>query len=320
MAGNSQRRGAMRNEGSKKGMQVGSGGQRRKALKGKGPTPKAVERPHHPAAKRKRAAEKRAAKSTTSRGGSRGKNASSELLFGRNSVLEALLADIPVISLSVQQYVDSDDRIKEIMTVAADRGLPIMEVSKLELERMSDGGNHQGVALRVPAYEYVEADDLMHGASTLIVALDGVTDPRNLGAIARSAAGFRADGVLIPERRAAGVTAAAWKTSAGALARVPVARTVNLTRALKAYQKAGCTVIGLAADATVALDALDVDVVSGPIVLVVGSEGKGLSRLVAEACDWTVSIPMDSATESLNASVAAGISLYAISTMRSARR
>ena len=307
----------MRNEGSKKGMKVGSGGQRRKALKGKGPTPKATERPYHAAAKRKKAAEKSAAKRGAKRTtGSRGKRDTSELLFGRNSVLEALRAEIPVTSLSVQQYIDADDRVQELMMIAAERGLPIMEVSKLELERMCDGANHQGVALRVPPYEYVEADDLVDGADTLIVALDGVTDPRNLGAIARSAAGFRANGVLIPERRAAGVTAAAWKTSAGALARVPVARTVNLTRALKAYQKAGCTVIGLAADADRAIGDLPNDVTSGPCVLVVGSEGKGLSRLVEEACDWTVNIPMDSATESLNAAVAAGIALYAMSLTR----
>lgn len=307
----------MRNEGSKKGMKVGSGGQRRKALKGKGPTPKATERPYHAAAKRKKAAEKSAAKRGAKRtAGSRGKRDTSELLFGRNSVLEALRAEIPVTSLSVQQYIDADDRVQELMMIAAERGLPIMEVSKLELERMCDGANHQGVALRVPPYEYVEADDLVDGADTLIIALDGVTDPRNLGAIARSAAGFRANGVLIPERRAAGVTAAAWKTSAGALARVPVARTVNLTRALKAYQKAGCTVIGLAADADHAIGDLPTDVTSGPCVLVVGSEGKGLSRLVEEACDWTVNIPMDSATESLNAAVAAGIALYAMSLTR----
>ena len=317
MAGNSQRKGAMRNAGSKKGMQVGSGGQRRKQLKGKGPTPKATERPHHPAAKRKKAAEKRAAKSTGRRGGTGAKRDTSELLFGRNSVLEALRAEIPVTSLSIQQYLDSDDRVKEIMMVAADRGLPIMEVSRLELDRMSDGGNHQGVALRVPVYEYADPDELVDGANTLIVALDGVTDPRNLGAIARSAAGFGANGVLIPGRRAAGVTAAAWKTSAGALSRVPVARAVNLTRALKAYQKAGCTVIGLAADADHDIAGLPADVVSGPCVLVIGSEGKGMSRLVEEACDWTVSIPMESATESLNAAVAAGIALYALSTSRS---
>jgi 23S rRNA (guanosine2251-2'-O)-methyltransferase len=146
------------------------------------------------------------------------------------------------------------------------------------------------------------------------VALDSVTDPRNLGAVVRSAAGFGAHGVLVPERRAAGMTASAWKTSAGAAARVPVAQAVNLTRQLKAYQEAGCMVVGLAADGDVALP--DLDLADGPLVVVVGSEGKGLSRLVAETCDQLVSIPMASTLESLNAGVAASIALYAIDQRR----
>ena len=143
-----------------------------------------------------------------------------------------------------------------------------------------------------------------------------MTDPRNLGAVVRSAAGFGAHGVLVPERRAAGMTASAWKTSAGAAARIPVAQAVNLIRQLKAYQEAGCMVIGLAADG---------DVVAArpragrrPLVVVVGSEGKGLSRLVAETCDQLVSIPMAGTLESLNAGVAASVALYAIASRRSA--
>ena len=147
-----------------------------------------------------------------------------------------------------------------------------------------------------------------------MVALDSVTDPRNLGAVIRSASGFGAHGVLIPERRAAGMTAAAWKTSAGAAARVPVAQTVNLVRQLKAYQQAGCMVVGLAADGEVSLP--DLDLADGPLVVVVGSEGKGLSRLVSETCDQLVSVPMSSSLESLNAGVAAGVALYAIAQAR----
>src|SRR4029453_1040868 len=128
------------------------------------------------------------------------------------------------------------------------------------------------------------------GEPPLVVALDQVTDPRNLGAAIRSASGFGAHGVLIPERRAAGMTASAWKTSAGAAARIPVAQTVNLVRQLKAYQEAGCMVVGLAADGDVSLP--DFDLATGPLVLVVGSEGDGLSRLVAETCDQLLSIPM----------------------------
>ena len=146
------------------------------------------------------------------------------------------------------------------------------------------------------------------------MALDQVTDPRNLGAVIRSAAGFGAHGVVIPERRSAGMTASAWKSSAGAAARIPVAQTVNLVRQLKAFQDAGCMVVGLAADGDVSLP--DLDLADGPLVVVVGSEGNGLSRLVAETCDQLVSIPMANQLESLNAGVAASVTLYAISEAR----
>ena len=184
---------------------------------------------------------------------------------------------------------------------------------------MTTGAVHQGLAARVPAYEYAHPDELLDRADELkepplIVALDSVTDPRNLGAVIRSAAGFGAHGVVIPERRAAGMTASAWKTSAGAAARIPVAQTVNLVRQLKAYQDAGCMVVGLAADGDVSLP--EFDLAAGPLVLVIGSEGKGLGRLVTETCDQIVSIPMANSLESLNAGVAASVALYAISQAR----
>jgi len=318
MAGNSQRRGAMRKEGTKKGQTVGSGGQRRRALEGKGPTPKAVERPKHKAYKAAKRAEKTAA--TTTRAPRR-TSRSAEYVVGRNSVVDALTARIPVVGLYVALNIDVDDRIREALRIAGDRGLPIMESSRTDLDRLVDGANHQGMALKIPAYKYAEPDDLLQaaadaGAQALIVALDGVTDPRNLGAIVRSAAAFGAHGVVVPERRSAGMTAAAWKTSAGAAARVPVARTTNLTRAIQAYQKAGCFVLGLAADGDVDLPDLDLGLVTGPLVIVVGSEGKGLSRLVAETCDQIVSIPITRDTESLNAGIAAGVALYGISVLR----
>ena len=318
MAGNSQRKGAMRNPGSKKGATVGSGGQRRKGLQGKGPTPKAKDRTKHPAARRARAAEKAAGRQAP-RGGKRSDGR--EVLVGRNPVVEALRANVPASALYVQQFVDTDERVREALTLAADRGLPLMEVPRPELDRMSGGAVHQGLLLTVPAYDYLDPDDLLAramdvGTGPLLVALDGVTDPRNLGAIVRSAAAFGAQGVLIPERRAAGVTGSAWKASAGTLASVPVARATNLTRALQSYAKAGCTIIGLAADGDLDLTALGADVAADPLVIVVGGEGRGLSRLVGEACDYRVSIPMDSAAESLNAAVAAGIALYAVAALR----
>ena len=316
MAGNSQRKGATRNAGSKKGATVGSGGQRRKALKGKGPTPKATERSYHPAAKRERAAAKRAevaanrAPASTRRGSAR---EDGSMLMGRNPVVEALRAKVPAKALYVQARLEADDRLREALRLAVASNITLHEVAKPELDRMTEGGAHQGMVLTVPAYDYADLDDIRTGS--LLIALDGVTDPRNLGAVARSAAAFGADGIVIPSRRSAGVSAAAWKTSAGALARVPVAQVTNLTRALESLQKDGFTVVGLAADGPEDIDALPV--LTDRLVLVIGSEGAGLSRLVGETCDWLARISMRGGTESLNASVAAGIALHAVFAARS---
>ena len=322
MAGNSQRRGAMRKDGTKKGATVGSGGQKRQALEGRKPTPKAVDRPHHPAARRERAAQRRADDPTprgssrpTSGRGTSGRRTSASLLMGRNSVVEALRAGIPASALYVQVKLDADDRLRESLRLAVAANISILEVARTELDRMTDGGVHQGLVLSVPEYAYREAADLE--SATLIVALDGVTDPRNLGAIARSAAAFGAGGIVIPTRRSVGVTAGAWKTSAGALARIPVAQVTNMTRTLQGLQKQGFTVIGLAADADVTLGGLSQDTLTDPLVVVIGAEGAGLSRLVGETCDWRVSIPMVGGVESLNAAVAAGIVLQTVFSARS---
>ncbi len=315
MAGNSQRRN--RRTTSKKGAHVGSGGQRRRALEGKGPTPPAEMRKGHPKQRMANAAAKRAAAATQRKAGGRagkGGKSPSELVVGRNPVLEALRAEIPVAALYVQQYIDSDDRVREALKFATERGVPLMEAPRPELDRLTAGLNHQGLVLQIPPYEYAHPDDLTAtaaaaGEDPLIVALDGVTDPRNLGAVVRSVAAFGGHGVVVPERRSAGMTAGAWKTSAGTAARVPVARATNLTRTLEAYQKEGLMVIGLAADGDVELT--DLQVLDGPVAIVIGSEGKGLSRLVGETCDLLVRIPMPGgAAESLNAGVAAGIALY----------
>lgn len=324
MAGNSQRRGAVRRTGTKKGQVVGSGGQRRQGLEGRGPTPKATERPHHPAARRTRAAARnQAAGGSGARGGQRPggsrRGASTEVVAGRNAVVEALRAGVPVKALFVASAVDSDDRVKESLAIASELGVPLMEASRLDLDRITGGAVHQGLAIQVPAYEYAHPADLLDIAADadqvpLLVALDGVTDPRNLGAIVRSVAAFGGHGVIVPERRSAGMTASAWKTSAGAAARLRVARAANLTRSLVELQKAGCFVVGLDADADVSLP--DLDVATDPLVLVVGSEGRGLSRLVRETCDLVASIPMAAGTESLNAGVAAGVALYEVARRR----
>ncbi|WP_435737021.1 23S rRNA (guanosine(2251)-2'-O)-methyltransferase RlmB [Cellulosimicrobium sp. PMB13] len=328
MAGNSQRRGAMRKAGSKKGATVGSGGQRRKALEGRGPTPKAEDRVYHPAHQRKVAAEKKAAGQRPGGtragrgGGPKGRGGVQEIVTGRNSVLEALRAGIPVEAVYLFSRLDADDRTREILDIVSGRGYELLEVGKPELDRLTDGAVHQGVALKVPPYDYRDVDDLLDAAAAsdrppLIVALDGVTDPRNLGAVLRSAGAFGAHGVLVPERRAAGVTASAWKVSAGAAARVPVARATNLVRALGELKQAGCFVVGLDAGGTTSIG--DLQLATEPLVVVAGSEGKGLSRLVREACDVVASIPIDSDTESLNAAVATGISLYEVARLRAAQ-
>jgi 23S rRNA (guanosine2251-2'-O)-methyltransferase len=316
MAGNSQRRGARRNPGSKKGAVAGSGGQRRRGLQGRGPTPPAELRPGHPAQRRSAAAAKRAAGQRAAR--DRGVD-TPELLVGRNPVVEAVRAGVPATAMYVALGVDADERVTDAVRIAGNRGVPVLEVSRHELDRMTGGLLHQGLAVQVPPYPYVHADDLLARAlespvPPLVLALDGVTDPRNVGAIVRSAAAFGADGVLLPERRASGVTAAAWRTSAGAAARLPVARATNLVRTLRAYQRAGLFVVGLDADGEVSLD--DLEAATDPLVVVVGSEGRGLTRLVGETCDLTVTIPTTARTESLNASVAAGVALAEIARRR----
>ncbi|GIJ66559.1 23S rRNA (guanosine(2251)-2'-O)-methyltransferase RlmB [Virgisporangium ochraceum] len=241
-----------------------------------------------------------------------------ELLVGRNPVVEALRAHIPVTALYVAQGIDIDERVTEAVRTAGDRGIPIMEVGRGELDRMTGGVLHQGIGVQVPPYSYEVFDDLLAASleqvTPLLVAIDGLTDPRNLGAVLRSAAAFGANGVFFPERRAAGITATAWRTSAGAAARVPVARVTNLTRSLKACQQAGFIVAGLDADGEVSL--YDLEAAAGPIVVVVGSEGRGLSRLVGESCDMRVRIPMASDIESLNASVAAAVALAEVARRR----
>src|SRR4029079_8434231 len=179
----------------------------------------------------------------------------------------------------------------------------------------------QGLAARVPAYEYAHPDELLARARAmreepLVVALDSVTDPRNLGAVVRSAAGFGAHGVLVPERRSAGMTASAWRTSAGTAARLRVGRRTHLVRAWKEWAGSGLMIAGLDADGTVDTDSFEL--ATSPLVLVVGSEGRGLARLTRTVCDVTVSIPMARTVKSLNASVAAGVVLAEVARRRRA--
>jgi 23S rRNA (guanosine2251-2'-O)-methyltransferase len=316
VAGNDKRRGATRKPGTKKGMVVGSGGQRRKGLKGKGPTPKAENRVSHPA---KRRADANKAKAEQQRQRRHSQAAAPEVVAGRNPVAECLRAGVPATGLHVAQGIDLDDRVNEAVRLATDRGIPVVEDQRGEIDRLTGGAVHQGLALKVPPYEYAHPQDVLteawdSGRPPLLVALDGVTDPRNLGAVIRSAAAFGAHGVVLPQRRSAGMTAVAWRTSAGAAAKLPVARANNLTRSLRDFKNEGLMVAGLDADAD--SSSYDLQMATEPIVVVVGSEGRGLSRLVRETCDQTVSIPMVGDVESLNASVAAGILLSEVARRR----
>lgn len=327
----------------KKGARVGTGGHGRQALEGKGPTPKAEDRKHHKAFKAKQSAERRSEATgaavrrgeflapVTKTAGTRGaaaRNSSrvskaadaSEMLSGRNSVLEALKSKVPATALFIAQRIEMDDRVKEAINLANKRGIPVNEVTRPEIDRMTGFDSvHQGIALQVPPYKYQHPQEMLdtilsRGQKPLLVALDGITDPRNLGAIIRSVAAFGGQGVILPQRRSTGVTASAWKTSAGAAARVPVALAANLNATLKEFKKRGLFVIGLDADGSIDLPKLEL--ASEPLVIVVGSEGKGLSRLVSENCDAIVSIPITGDTESLNAGIAASVTLYEVSKRR----
>ncbi|GII67336.1 23S rRNA (guanosine(2251)-2'-O)-methyltransferase RlmB [Sphaerisporangium krabiense] len=306
----------------RQGATRGTGGKGRRSLAGKGATPPASER--HWFKDRQRASgaaapspREGAAPARPARGPRR--DDAPEVIGGRNPVVEALRAEVPATAMYVAQRIDHDDRVREAIKIASNRGIALLEVSRDKLDRLTDGTVHQGLGLQLPPYDYAHPADLVEHAQDaaevpLIIALDGVTDPRNLGAIARSATAFGAHGILVPARRSAGVTAGAWKTSAGTLAHMPVARAANLTSALREYRERGLFVIGL--DGEGRTDIADVDLATEPLVVVIGSEGKGLSRLVRESCDVVARIPMRAAAESLNAGVATGIALYEIARHR----
>jgi 23S rRNA (guanosine2251-2'-O)-methyltransferase len=296
----------------KKGATVGSGGQGKRRLEGRGPTPRAENRPGHPAARRAAAARAAKAQRTTA----------DDTVVGRNAVVEALQGEVPATTLFIANGLEFDKRVAEALRLARSRSLPVQERPRGELDRLTDGATHQGLVLAVAPYDYLEPDDLLArahdaGDAPLVVALDGVTDPHNLGAIIRSAAAFGAHGVVVPVRRSARMTPGAWKASAGTAARLPVARATNLRRALQRYAEAGLTIVGLTSDPVGAADIAGFDG-TGPVAIVAGAERAGLSRLVREACDLEVSIGLTAGAESLNVSVAVGVALYAVATRRRA--
>ncbi len=340
----------------------------RRSLQGRGPTPKAEDRPYHkkyksrdeselprsrkspdskrPDSKRpdSKGAEARSSvtrgseskRSTPQRFEARGRDSRSgargrpekrrdyrrepkeyvDTVAGRNAVVEALRAGMPARELIVASGVDIDERLEESVRLAQKMGLGIREVERRQIENLTGIANHQGIALIAQPFQYSSQKEIFARAKdpALFIAVDGVTDPRNLGAIARSAAAFSSDGLLIPERRNAPLTAAAWKSSAGAAARLPIAQITNLARSIEAAKEYGCFIVGLDGDADT--DMRDIEIADQPIYLIVGSEGRGLARLTREKCDLLVKIPMSNAVESLNASVAMSIALYEIDRKR----
>ena len=286
---------------NKKGATKGSGGQRRKGLEGKGPTPKAEDRVYHAKHKAKLERERR--------NSGRHQKETAEMVVGRNPIIECLHAKVPATTLYIAAGTRNDKRLSEAVSMCNTRNIPIIEVQRHEMDRMTGNGMHQGIGLQIPPYKYAAVEDLIANAAEnprpgMFVILDNITDPRNLGAVIRSVAAFGGDGVIIPERRSASVTAVAWRTSAGTAARLPVARATNITRTVKEFQKNGYQVVGLDAGGDHTLDTYEGG--TDPVVIVIGSEGKGISRLVSETCDVLMSIPMTGWVESLNASVAAG--------------
>jgi len=234
-----------------------------------------------------------------------------EIRAGRRPVLEILRAGRPVNRVVIARGVE-DDSLREIRRLARGQGIPVIEAEKVYLDRQANGLNHQGVVAWAAPREYAEVEDILELARTKeeppwIVVLDGLEDPQNMGSILRTVEGVGAHGVIIPKRRSVQLNATVARTSAGAVDLVPVARVVNLVRTLEFLKEHGCWVIGATGEASQQYHEVDY---TGGLVMVIGGEGKGLSRLVQEKCDLLVRLPMLGQINSLNASVAAGVVLY----------
>lgn len=238
-----------------------------------------------------------------------------ELIIGRNPVTEALKSGRTIEKLVVMK--GSEKTLSNLVAMAKDRGVPVYYNDKQRMERLAEGGAHQGVAAYVSSYEYCEVEDILQrakdkGEDPFIIVLDGIEDPHNLGAIMRSADGAGAHGIIIPKRRAVGVTGVVAKASAGAIEYVPVARVANISQTLEKLKKDGFWVAAVDMSDTLYYKAD----LKGSLALVIGNEGEGISKLVKQNCDFTVSIPMCGRVQSLNASNAAAIIMYEVRRQR----
>lgn len=245
-----------------------------------------------------------------------------DLIYGRHPVIAALKSDRQLNRIWITAKLHYDPRFHSLITEAKAKGAVIDEVEILRLNQLTQNANHQGVVAQVAPYTYIELEDLIQKAKTqrtdpVIVVLDSITDPHNLGAIIRTAEAFGAQGLIIPQRRAVGITSAVMKVAAGALEHFSVARVVNLSRSLEALKSQGFWIYGTTAGQGKFIHNLDL---RGPVCLVIGSEGEGLSLLTQRNCDELMAIPLDGKTPSLNASVAAGISLYEVYRQRGTQK
>lgn len=242
----------------------------------------------------------------------------SDLIYGRHPVLSALESQRGLNRIWITARLRYDPRFHHLLLQAKENGAVIDEVEPKRLDQITDGANHQGIAAQISPYSYIELHELIAQSKTVndpvIVVAEGITDPHNLGAIIRTAEAIGAQGLVIPQRRAAGITSTVVKVAAGALENFPVARVINLGRALEELKEAGFWIYGTAVTGSEPLHTVNF---SGAIVLVVGSEGEGLSMLTQRSCDVLVSIPLLGKTPSLNASVASGMALYEIYRQRS---
>lgn len=244
-----------------------------------------------------------------------------EIIYGLNPVLEALRGTRRAFELFVTATT-TDKRLEKLLKLSAEKGVPVRQRDKADLSRLCGTDHHQGVALRVEGFSYAETGDILDrcresGENGLIILLDGIQDPHNLGAIIRSAACAGAHGVIIPKDRAARITPTVEKASAGAVETIPVAQVVNIAQTIEELKKAGFWIYGAADTASAAL--FDQDL-TGNAVLVIGNEGEGIRPLVRKKCDAIFSIPMRGGVSSLNASVAAGIALFEAVRQRTARK
>jgi len=230
-------------------------------------------------------------------------------LEGRNAVMEALAAEKTIHRLLVINR-EVEGSLKVIIARAKDAGVPIVPTSKEKLDNMSENGKHQGIIALCPAYEYADLEDILRGINgdPFLIILDKIYDPHNLGAIIRTACAVGAHAVIIPKRRSAGVTSTVVRTSAGAVEHLPVCRVTNISQTIERLKKHGVWVVGAEAGGQLLYDAP----LTGPIALVIGNEDEGISRLVAEKCDFLVSIPMIGPIGSLNASVASAVAMYEV--------